>query len=166
MFSLFRNHTSLYLSLIAACEEVKTSGCLDIIKQNITIIPNPFGFGDNGEEIIQAHHSFEPLITESCHPDAHRVLCSLLNPECPDIYSQEIPVIALFEYDLPCRSLCLEVGAACFAGIDEDGDSSVLQLVTFWEEMCDNLPESAEKAICFLSAEKSEVQGNNSLAFK
>ncbi|XP_072041714.1 uncharacterized protein [Amphiura filiformis] len=137
------------------CQEVQTTACQDIISQNLTIIPNPFGFGDTGEEVIQAYTSFEPLITASCHVDSHLVLCSLLNPECPDIFSQEMPVISLFEYDLPCRSLCLEVGAACFSGIAE-GDSTVTHLVSFWEEMCDNLPESAETSICFLSTEKTD----------
>ena len=147
-----------------ACEEVQTPGCHDIVQKNLTIIPNPFGFGDTGDEVIQAYGSFEPYINDDCHTDAHRVLCSLLNPECPDVFSQEMPVISLFEYDLPCRSLCLEVGANCFSGVDGEGggeDSAVLHLVTFWEEMCDNLPESAVTAICFTSSEKpaEEIKG-------
>ncbi len=147
---------SVSLRLSTACEEVQTTGCIDIVKQNLTIIPNPFGFGDTADEVVAVHSSYEPLVNTNCHADGERVLCSLLNPECPDILSQEIPVVSLFEYDLPCRSLCLEVGAVCFDGIT-DGDSTLTPLVQFWEEMCDTLPESAESAICFLSSEKTDT---------
>ncbi|XP_038051955.1 neurogenic locus notch homolog protein 3-like isoform X4 [Patiria miniata] len=133
------------------CIDIPILQCCPFLPYNQTVSPNPFQLTETHDELMEFFELSYHFLTPSCHPDAQRVLCTILNPQCPEIDTtgqSGDDLTTLLDFQLPCRSVCREVHDSCLSNLP----SQLRREFEVFGNFCYSLPESKEESVCFQSS--------------
>ncbi|XP_022088881.1 uncharacterized protein LOC110978295 isoform X1 [Acanthaster planci] len=91
------------------CIDIPIPQCCPFLPYNQTVSPNPFKLTETHEELLEFFELSYHFLTPTCHPDAQRVLCTILNPQCPQLrtagHAAGDEQASVLDFQLPCRSV-------------------------------------------------------------
>ena len=133
------------------CIDIPIPQCCPFVPYNQTVSPNPFPLAGDTQELLEFFELSYHFLTPTCHPDAQRVLCTLLNPKCPPETATGLGrgrgQASVLDFQLPCRSVCREVHDSCLANLP----SQLRREFEVFGNFCYSLPESGDESVCFRS---------------